>query len=150
MRGLPIKVSVLAVGLLMLAAMPRAASADSYRLDGIPLDSFSIGSHDSFTASMPLGFLADFVAFDKPFSFEIPNLIVDDKTTGTVYDFKDDLVIADAFWLFRPQLGVKVYYRDVEITPTPEPSAMGLLALGLFALGIAARKFRAPKAPAIV
>ena len=137
-KGLAIKAVVLVLGLLLFAAMPRAASADSFTLDGVALDSFSLGSGNTFSATMqPVSLLTALLAVDQPLGITIPNLFLDDLTTGTTYDFKNDLVTSDGFgyvsgyWL--PQFTANVSYGSVSVV-TPEPSALLLLALGIVAL----------------
>jgi hypothetical protein len=145
MRSLAIKLGVLAVALLMFAALPRTAAADSYTLEGVSLDSFSLGSGDSFTASMPLGLLSGLLALDEPLGLVIPDLTVDDTTTGTVYDFKNDLVVGYDLEFFPLAFASQIDYTSVSVA-TPEPSEIALLALGLFALALASKKLRALRA----
>jgi hypothetical protein len=147
-KTLAIKTGVLVLGLLMFAAMPRTASADSFSLDGTSLDSFTLGPGNSFTVSMPVSILAGLLAADQPLGLTIPDLFVDDLTTGKIYDFKGDLVTSDGlgFWGFYPYFTATLSYAAVT---TPEPSTPLLLILGLFAVAIASKKLRTSNVPAL-
>jgi hypothetical protein len=147
-RAFAIKTGVLVLGLLLFAAMPRTAAADSFSLDGASLDSFTLGPGNTFTVSMPLSILSGLLAADQPLGFTIPNLFVDDLTTGAIYDFKGDLVTSDGlgFWGYYPYFTATLSYATVV---TPEPAAPLLLVLGLFALAIAGKKLRTSNVPAL-
>jgi len=141
-----VKTGVLVLGLLLFAAMPHTASADSYSLDGVALDSFILGPGNTFTATMPpVTLLTAVLAADQPLGLTIPDLFLDDLTTGTTYDFKNDLVTSDSlgfisgYWL--PQFTANVSYSSVYVV-TPEPSALLLLALGIIALIFARKRVR--------
>jgi hypothetical protein len=147
-RALAIKTGVLVLGLVMFAAMSRTASADSFSLDGASLDSFTLGSGNSFTVSMPLSILAGWLAVDQPLGFTIPNLFLEDQTTGTIYDFKGDLVTSDGlwFWGYFPEFTATISYATVT---TPEAATPLLLVLGIFALAVASKKLRTLNVPAL-
>jgi hypothetical protein len=143
MKSLSIKLGVLTLGLLMFAAMPRTASADSYTLDGVSLDFISAGPGDSIDVVVPPSLLAIGLEIDNLADFTIPNLFVDDTTNGTVYDLKNDLVVADEFNLFGPSFAA-IDYSSVSVA-TPEPPEVALLGLGLLALALGSKKMRAAK-----
>ena len=84
------------------------------------LDSFTLGPGHSFTVSMPISILSGWLAADQPLGFTIPNLFLEDLTTGTIYDFKGDLVTSDGlrFWGYFPEFTATISYATVT---TPEP-----------------------------
>src|ERR1700722_7711156 len=110
----------------MFAAMPRTASADSFSLDGTSLDSFTLGPGHSFTVTMPISILSSWLALDQPLGLTIPNLFLEDLTTGATYDFKGNLVSSDGlgFWGYFPEFTATISYATVT---APEPATPLLL-----------------------
>jgi hypothetical protein len=143
MKPLSIKLGVLSLVLMVFAAMPRPASADSFTLDGVSLDFITAGPGDSIHVAVPPSSLAVGLAIDRFVDITIPNLFVDDTTTGTIYDLKNDLVVADDFSFFGTSFAT-IDYSRVAVT-APEPSEITLLGLGLFALTLGSKKMRAAK-----
>src|ERR1700722_6158616 len=144
MKSLSVKLSVLLLGFATFAAMPRTASADSFTLDGVSLDFLAAGPGNSITVEVPAGPLAFGLAIDNLVDITVPELFLDDTTTGTIYDLKNDLIIADEFSFLGPSFATIDFSSAAVITP--EPSEITLLCLGLLALAFSSKKMRAAKA----
>ena len=142
MKSLSIKLGVLTLGLLVFAAMPRTASADSYTLDGVSIDLLA-ASPTQLDALVAPSLLAFGLEIDNLADITIPNLFVDDTTTGTIYDLQNAVVAFEAYGFFAPSF-VTIDYSNVAVVP-PEPSEIMLLGLGLLALALGSKKLRAAK-----
>jgi hypothetical protein len=136
---------LLLLGLLILAVMPRTASADTYTLDGDSIDSFTddYPGPDEFTITVPLAspLVSMFVA-DAMDDEGISLLTLVDTTTGAETVFRADSVASysegsagedDTFTI--------AYNAEVPVgSVVPEPSSLILLATGL--LGLMAMTWR--------
>lgn len=142
MKGLAIKAGVLVLGLLLFAAMPRPASADTYTLDGNSLDAFTLGPGNQFSAELPLSGYSIGLALDQALNVTFPDLTVVDLTTGNTMDFFSAKITSDTLGLFGWNLDYTVTfaYRSMSVTSTPEPSALLLLVLGMAALPFSRRR----------
>jgi hypothetical protein len=146
MKALSLRIGVVVLAVLAFAAMPRTAAADTYTLDGLSIGSFSLGSGSFTVTADPISGASVLLSLDNLLG-SIPNLFVDDLTTGTVLDFKDDWVGPDSTSLLALLFGAPASYTVSFSTVTssavaPEPSSLLMLGAGLIALAFAGRKLR--------
>jgi hypothetical protein len=145
MKVLSLKIGVVVLAVLALAAMPRTASADSYTLNGNAIDAFALGSGNTFSVEAPLGGFSIGLLIDQALNVGFPQLSVDDLTTGTIYNFFNGVITSDNLGLygFGLDYGVTFAYASASTSRTaPEPSSLLLLGAGLIALMFAGRKLR--------
>ena len=148
--------------LLGLACLPVATRADTFTLDGAPVDSFSFGTTKTFTVEMAstdaapyltdimMGTKVDLLTFDE-------FIAVDGTTTENVLEFADDVVQKYDYTPGTDMLSSDVTFAYEKLTiledvggsgggnTVPESSGVALLAAGLLGLiGFGRKKFTTP------
>lgn len=135
--------------LLALTCLPVATRADTFTLDGAPVDSFSFGTTKTFTVEMATTdaeqYLTDFTQETKIDLLTFDEFItVDGTTTENVLEFADDVVQKFNFAPGTDMLSSDVTFAHEKLTimedvggsgtTIPEPSSVALLASGLLGL----------------
>jgi hypothetical protein len=146
MRVLANKWFLLGFALLAMSAIPSNVRADSFTLDGLPINGFAIDSGKSFSIELPVDESFAFLA-DELRGTKISTITIDDyKLVGGVeslvgaHTFNGDFVdfyFIDWGWEGL-QANVFLNYSSSGSTNVPEPSSLSLLLIGVIAVvGIA-------------
>ncbi len=135
--------------LLALACLPVAAHADTFTLDGAPVDSISFGMTDTFSVVMAstdaAPYLTDYTMGTKIDLLTLDEVVtVDGATTEDVLEFADDVVQKYNYVTGTDEASSDVTFAYKKLTSmedvggngntVPEPSSAALLASGLLGL----------------